>query len=177
MMHSNNNKTRGLALFTGGVLAASALFHPAPVAAQEKDHSKAYKTGAIVLGAAAAYMAVKGKTLPAAAAAAGAYYAYKKGRKDDRDSDPYAQYPQYPGQYPNYSQYPGYQQPSSYPNNSYPGNYPTNNYPSNNYPTYNAPTNYPSGGYGGGYNQYPNSFSAPAPTNAAPSRRNNVVLR
>jgi hypothetical protein len=185
MMQTNEKSVRGLAFLTGTVLAASALFHPQP--AQAVDKSDAYKAGAVVLGAASAYMILKGKTLPGAVAGAGAYYAYKKGRKEDRNDDRYGQYPQYPGnnQYPNYSQYPGNQ---TYPGSAYPtsgsgyptNNYPTSNYPSNSYPTSNYPTNYPSGGYNGGYNQYPDAFRATAPTSAAPTRNrtnNNIVLR
>ncbi len=162
MMQTNGKNIRGLALLTGGVMAASAFIQPLP--AHAVDKGDAYKAGAVVLGAASAYLIIKGKTLPGAAAAAGAYYAYKKGRKAERQ-DQYSQYPgqQYPGQ-----QYPDYRQPSSYPNNSYPNypnnsyptnsyptssyptnSYPNSNYPSNSYPTYNSSTNYPSGGYGG----------------------------
>jgi hypothetical protein len=49
-------------------------------AAHAADKEKTYKTGAVVLGALGAVLAVKGKTLPAVVAGAGAYYAYKKGK-------------------------------------------------------------------------------------------------
>jgi hypothetical protein len=96
-MLMNQGKTRGVAVLTGGVIAASALlpglFMAAP--AQAAD-SKTYKAGAIVLGAASAYLLIKGKTLPGVLAGAGAYYAYKKSK--DNNSDRYGQYPdQYPG--------------------------------------------------------------------------------
>lgn len=169
MMQTNGKSIRGLALLTGGVMAASAFIHPLP--AHAIDKGDAYKAGAVVLGAASAYMIIKGKTLPGVAAAAGAYYAYKKGRKEERE-DQYSQYPGYP-------QYPGYRQPSNYPTNSYP-NYPSNSYPTNSYPAY--PTNsypannYPSNSYptyNNGYNQYPNDYRAVAPRAAASAPRTN----
>ncbi len=90
MIQSKN----AVALLTGGVLAVSALSMPSAHAATTT--SKKYKTGAIVLGAIGAYMAVKGKTVPAAIAGAGAYYAYKKSKDARReysynDDDRYAQ--------------------------------------------------------------------------------------
>ena len=77
MMQTNGKHFRGLALLTGGVLAASALLNPAAARdrepryeprSQEKDNSTAYKTGATILGAASIYMILKGKTLPGVAA-------------------------------------------------------------------------------------------------------------
>ena len=99
-MQMNKHMTRGVALLTAGVLAASALFHPTPAAAVEK--SKAYKAGAVVLGAASAYMILKGKTVPGVAAGAGAYYAYKKSK--DAKNDEYARRDRYPDDY--YAEYP-----------------------------------------------------------------------
>ena len=84
-------KTRGVAVLTGGVLAATALFHPAPVQADAKK-DKTYKAGAAALGVIGAYFILKGKTVPGAIAGAGAYYAYKKSKdakNDDRYSDNY----------------------------------------------------------------------------------------
>ena len=54
-------------------------------AAHAIDKEKAYKTGAIALGALGAILAVKGKTVPAVVAGAGAYYAYKKSKDADND--------------------------------------------------------------------------------------------
>ena len=91
MIQSKN----AVALLTSGLLAVSALSMPSAHAATTT--SKKYKTGAIVLGAIGAYMAVKGKTVPAAIAGAGAYYAYKKSKDARReysyndDDDRYAQ--------------------------------------------------------------------------------------
>ena len=103
--------TRGMALLTGGVMAVSA-FVPAlglsVARADEKSDRKArqYKTGAIALGAAAAYFGLKSKNpVGAIAAGAGAYYAYKKSKEAKRqggrdrygnypDDDQYAQYPE-----------------------------------------------------------------------------------
>jgi hypothetical protein len=99
-----DNKTRGVALLTGGVLAASAFMHPS--AAQAADKSKSYKVGAGVLGAAAAVLLLKKKTLPAVLAGAGAYYAYKKSK--DSKQERQAEYPRYPDYY------------SRNPDNSYP---------------------------------------------------------
>ncbi|HEX8550409.1 MAG TPA: hypothetical protein VF681_02520 [Abditibacteriaceae bacterium] len=76
-MQSRSN--RSIALFTGGVIAASLFASAAPARAAESN--KTYKTGAIVLGAAAAIFAAKGKQLPAVVAGAGAYYAYKKSQE------------------------------------------------------------------------------------------------
>lgn len=80
-----NRGVRGVAVLTGVAVATSALV---PMqAAQAADKEKTYKTGAVVLGALGAILAVKGKTLPAVVAGAGAYYAYKKGKdagNDDR---------------------------------------------------------------------------------------------
>lgn len=84
-------KTRGIAVLTGGVLAASALFHPTAAQADAKK-DKSYKAGAAVLGVLGAYFILKGKTVPGAIAGAGAYYAYKKSKEaknDDRYSDNY----------------------------------------------------------------------------------------
>lgn len=104
------SRTRGIALLTGGVFAASA-FIPAlglsVARADEKSDRKArqYKTGAIALGAAAAYFGLKSKkAVPAIVAGAGAYYAYKKSKEAKREGerDRY-------GNYPNddqYAQYP-----------------------------------------------------------------------
>jgi hypothetical protein len=79
--------TRTIALLTGGIIAATTLFHPAP--AQAADKSKKLKYGAVGLGVLGAYLLSKGKTAPGAVAVAGGLYAYKKGRnkqKDDRYS-------------------------------------------------------------------------------------------
>jgi hypothetical protein len=75
--------TRTVALLTGGVIAATTLFHPAP--AQAADKSKKLKYGAVGLGVLGAYLLSKGKTVPGAVAAAGGLYAYKKGRNEQRD--------------------------------------------------------------------------------------------
>lgn len=127
-MQMNKRVTRGVALLTGGVLATSALFHPAPASAADK--SKTYKAGAVALGVASAYFVLKGQTVPGAVAGAGAYYAYKKskdaendrygryddryGRYDDRDDryrdDSYSRYPE-----DSYGRYPG--------DNTYPNDY------------------------------------------------------
>ena len=106
--------SRAVALFTGGVLAATTLFHPAPAQA---DKAKTYKYGAIGLGVLGAYMLSKGKTVPGAAAVAAGAYAYKKSR-DAEKSDRYddyrtgnsrSSYPQYSSNYPDYnSNYPEY---------------------------------------------------------------------
>ena len=124
-MLTNQRRNRGVAVLTGGAVAAAALlpglFLAAP--AQAADKKKTYKTGAIVLGAASAYLLLKGKTLPGALAGAGAYYAYKKSQK--ASSDQYSQYPgdlygqnqdvypdgdsgYYPGDTGYDGQYPGY---------------------------------------------------------------------
>lgn len=82
---------RSLAILTGAVLLTPALFSASATPAHA-DKSKTYKTGAVILGAAAAYLALKGKTLPAAVVAAGGYYAYKKGQdaaNDERYDDYY----------------------------------------------------------------------------------------
>lgn len=109
-MQNSISKSRGLALLTGGVLAASAFLPVLGLStahADEKSDRKArqYKTGAIALGAAAAYFGLKSKNpVGAIAAGAGAYYAYKKSKEAkqqgerDRygnypDDDQYAQYP------------------------------------------------------------------------------------
>lgn len=152
-MMQNNGRVRGLAIVTGGVLAASALLVPAPAQA---DKSDTLKIGATVLGAAAAVLAAKGKTVPAAIAGAAGYYAYKKGRDEDRKKNDYPYY----GQAGTYPQYPANN--SNYPSNNYPtygsyptNNYPTNNYPTNNYPSNNYPANYPSYDYPS--NSYPSN--------------------
>lgn len=88
-MQLQPRSTRTIALLTGTVLAAATLLHPAPARA---DKAKTYKYGAIVLGGAAAYLAVKGKTVPAAVAAAGGYYVYKKSQ-NAKDDARYGYYP------------------------------------------------------------------------------------
>jgi len=82
-MKITNRGVRGVATLTGVAVATSA-FVPMQ-AAQATDKEKAYKTGAIALGALGAVLAVKGKTLPAVVAGAGAYYAYKKSKDADND--------------------------------------------------------------------------------------------
>lgn len=85
---------RSLAILTGAVLLTPALFSASATPAHA-DKSETYKTGAVVLGAAAAYLALQGKTLPAAVAAAGGYYAYKKGQdaaNDERYGNYYGNY-------------------------------------------------------------------------------------
>lgn len=140
-------KTGAVALLTGAIMAASSLL---PMTAAHADKSKTYKVGAIALGAASAYMILKGKTVPGIVAGAGALYAYKKSQDAKRDQN-YARYPASSnGQYPTYSQYPDnngnapyYDGSSSYPagqttDQSY---YPDNNsgyYPSSNYPNSNG---------------------------------------
>jgi uncharacterized protein YcfJ len=89
-MQLQPRSSRAIALLTGTVLAAGTLLHPTPARA---DKAKTYKYGAIALGVAAAYLASKGKTVPAAAAAAGGYYAYKKGQNAKNDSTRYGYYP------------------------------------------------------------------------------------
>jgi hypothetical protein len=89
---SSGRVVRGVALMTGGVLMASALLPPIAARADDEKKSKDLKTGAVVLGAAAAFLILKGKTLPAAAAGAGAYYAYKKS-KDIENQNQSARYP------------------------------------------------------------------------------------
>jgi hypothetical protein len=134
-MQLNKRVTRGVAVLTGGVLAASALFHPAPASAADK--SKTYKAGAVALGAASAYFILKGKTVPAAVAGAGAYYAYKKGKEAEND-DYYGRYDEryryddrydysnrddYYSRYPNDPRYPD-DYYSRYPDRgTYPGDY------------------------------------------------------
>ncbi len=88
-MQFRTRPTRAIALLTATVLAGGALLHPTPARA---DKAKTYKYGAIALGAVAAYMAAKGKTVPAAVAAAGGYYAYKKS-KDAKNNDRYGYNP------------------------------------------------------------------------------------
>lgn len=180
-MMQNNGRIRGLAIVTGSVLAASAFLAPAPAKADKADN---LKIGATVLGAAAAVLAAKGKTVPAAIAGAAGYYVYKKGRDEDRKKNDYpyygqaGTYPQYPAS--NYPSYPSNNYPTygGYPTSNYPTDYPTYNYPSNNYPTYQEPASYPSypsggyyGGYDTGYDSYPNSYRAVAPQSAAPAPR------
>jgi hypothetical protein len=78
-----NRGVRVVAVLTGVAVATSALV---PMqAAHAADKEKTYKTGAVVLGALGAVLAVKGKTLPAVIAGAGAYYAYKKGKDADNE--------------------------------------------------------------------------------------------
>jgi len=118
MTHTNGRKARGMMLLAGAVVATTAMLPAAP--AQAADKSKTYKAGAVVLGAASAYLIIKGKTVPGAIAGAGAYYAYKKSK--DAKQDEYAQYPddgyysQYPGDY-GYggSNYPDYGSGNTYP--------------------------------------------------------------
>lgn len=118
---SRLTRTRLVALFTGGLLSATAFLPALGLKAAQADTAaerkqKQYKIGALVLGGAAVYMGIKKKNpIAAAAAAAAAYYAYKKSkdakraerfgyedgynREDDyqggynRDEDQYAQYP------------------------------------------------------------------------------------
>jgi hypothetical protein len=78
-------------MLTGAVMASMALL-PMQSAQADDKKSKTYKAGAIGLGVLGAYMAVKGKTLPAVAAGAGAYYAYKKS-KDAENGDRSARNP------------------------------------------------------------------------------------
>ena len=88
-MQFHSRSTRAIALLTATVLAGGALLHPTPARA---DKAKTYKYGAIALGAVGAYMAAKGKTVPAAVAAAGGYYAYKKSQ-DAKNNQRYGYYP------------------------------------------------------------------------------------
>jgi len=82
-----------MAVLTGGVITAAALLPGLFVAAPARaDGNNTYKAGAVVLGAASAYLLIKGKTLPGVVAGAGAYYAYKKSKNGSSD-----QYSQYPG--------------------------------------------------------------------------------
>lgn len=82
------NGKKGVALLSGAVMLSSTLgasvLTATPAQAADSKKSKQLKTGAIALGAAAAYFALKGKTAPAAVAAAGGYYAYKKS-KDEKN--------------------------------------------------------------------------------------------
>lgn len=123
-MQLKARSSRALALLTGGVIAASTFFHPAPAQA---DKAKTYKYGAIGLGILGAYMLSKGKTVPGAAAVAGGVYAYKKSRDaerndrydDGRYNDRYGRaqdrYPQYNSSYPDYnSNYPQYNSNAQY---------------------------------------------------------------
>jgi len=87
IMSNSNLKMRGVAVLTGGVIMASALFHPAPAQAADNKSEKLYKGGAVALGVLGAYFILKGKTIPGAAAGAGAYYAYKKGKDADKERD------------------------------------------------------------------------------------------
>jgi hypothetical protein len=79
-----NRGVRGVAVLTGVAVATSALV-PMQAAHAADNKEKTYKTGAVVLGALGAILAVKGKTLPAVVAGAGAYYAYKKGKDVGND--------------------------------------------------------------------------------------------
>ena len=88
-MQNSNLKMRGVAALTGGVIAASVLFHPMPVQAADNKNEKLYKGGAVALGVLGAYFILKGKTVPGAVAGAGAYYAYKKGK--DANNDRYSE--------------------------------------------------------------------------------------
>ena len=117
MTHSNGRKARGMMLLAGGVIAATAMMPAAP--AEAADKSKTYKAGAVVLGAASAYLIIKGKTVPGAIAGAGAYYAYKKSK--DAKNDQYSQYPDdnYYSQSPDDYNYGGSNYPD-YSGNTYP---------------------------------------------------------
>lgn len=84
-MLNSNRTVRGVAILTGGVIAASAVFHPAPAQAADSKNEKLYKGGAVALGVLGAYFILKGKTIPGAVAGAGAYYAYKKGKDANND--------------------------------------------------------------------------------------------
>jgi hypothetical protein len=88
-MQFQPRSTRTIALLTGAVLVAGTVLHPTPAHA---DKARTYKYGAIALGAVAAYMATKGKTVPAAVAAAGGYYAYKKSQNAKNETR-YGYYP------------------------------------------------------------------------------------
>jgi hypothetical protein len=79
-------------MLTGAVMASMALL-PMQSAQADDKKSKTYKTGAIALGVLGAYMAVKGKTLPAVVAGAGAYYAYKKSKDAENGYDRSARNP------------------------------------------------------------------------------------
>lgn len=86
-------KSRIIALPLAAVLASGAFLSPAP--AQAAPKSKTYKTGAIILGAAGAYLLSKGKTVEGAAALGGGYLAYRKGekeRKEEKYNDRYGRY-------------------------------------------------------------------------------------
>ena len=103
------NKTRGIALLTGGAVVALSLM-PTTARADDAKKERAYKYGAIGLGVASAILILKGKNVAGAAAGAGAYYAYKKSKDVERDN-----------RYPNYDVYSQYPDNNSYPsNNSYP---------------------------------------------------------
>jgi len=155
-----NQKMRGVAILTGGVLAASALFHPAPAQADEKK-DKTYKAGAAALGVLGAYFILKGKTVPGAIAGAGAYYAYKKSKdakNDDRYSDDRYNDDRYSDNY--------------YSNDDRSNNYPNNNsddyYADDYYSRDNNSDNYYSNSNGGNYD---GSWSTPA-SNRSTNNRN-----
>jgi hypothetical protein len=136
-MRSITVKPRSVALLTGGVLAASAFLPMLGVATARADEksdrkSRQYKTGALVLGAATAYFALKSKkTVPAIVAGAGAYYAYKKS-KDLKNR---------PGRY-------GYNPGQRDPNR----NYPDRNYPDPQYSNPDRDAQYPTDDTDGYYN-------------------------
>ena len=136
-------KTRGVAILTGGVLAASALFHPT-VAQADAKKDKTYKAGAAALGVLGAYFILKGKTVPGAIAGAGAYYAYKKGKQaknddrssDNRSSDNYYSDASHSDNYPNNNS------DDYYADNYYSGDNDSNNYDGSwSTPTANRSTN------------------------------------
>jgi len=127
------NISHGIAVCTGGAILSLALVHPTPARADKK---KTFKTAAIVLGAAAVYMGVKKKTVPAVIAGAGAYYAYKKSKNADN------QYATnngdvYPEQY-------GYNVPDDY---SYPSTTSDPGYYGNDDPYYAGNDTYPTYGF------------------------------
>lgn len=115
-MQFQPRSTRFVALFTGFVLASTAL-GVAPAHAIEK--SKTLKYGAIALGVVGAYLLSKGKTVPAVAAAAGGYYVYKKSQ-DAHKNERYGNNRDRYGYYPSHSNGGNYNG-GSYSNGSYNG--------------------------------------------------------
>ncbi len=173
-------KPRGVALLTGGVLAASAFFPMLGVTTARADEktdrkSRQYKTGALVLGAATAYFALKSKkTVPAIVAGAGAYYAYKKSKELKNRPDRYGYNPRdyNSGKYDPNSNYPDpdYSNPdrdAQYPTDGNRGDYDNRNsdaqpttYPDDNgYGDYNNP-NYNTPDYNDGRGTYTNNGDA-----------------